>query len=92
MDCRFGIVTKGKFTFSDNSDTRTRARHSGRQKSTRDAARPHTLSFGQPFLKTWPTRHEGIFADPGGFIVDPVVNNTDPNLTNTDTLTMARHP
>ena len=55
------------------------------EESTRDAP-PDTTPYGRPAIREdfAPKGIRAILPIPGGFIVDPVVNNTDPNLTNTD--------
>jgi hypothetical protein len=56
------------------------------QESTRDAP-PDTTPYTRPALPEdyAPKGIRAILPIPGGFIVDAVVNNSDPNLTNTDT-------
>jgi hypothetical protein len=55
-------------------------------KSTRDAP-PDTWHYTRPAIPedSVPRGIKAIPLVPGVFIVDAVVNNTDPNLTNTDT-------
>jgi hypothetical protein len=55
------------------------------QESARDAP-PDTTPYARPALPEdyAPKGIRAILPIPGGFIVDAVVNNSDPNLTNTD--------
>ena len=55
------------------------------EESTRDAP-PDTTPYRRPAVREdfAPKGIRAILPIPGGFIVDTVVNNTDPNLTNTD--------
>ena len=55
------------------------------EESTRDAP-PDTTPYRRPAIREdfAPKGIRAILPIPGGFIVDTVVNNTDPNLTNTD--------
>ena len=55
------------------------------KESTRDAP-PDTTPYVRPAVpeEFGPRAIKAFLPIPGGFIVDAVVNNTDPNLTNTD--------
>ncbi len=81
------MLTKRKFTFSDNSD-RARSQQrttTGTRVNSRRTAGHHTVQTAGLPEDYAPKGIRPIPLLPGVFIVDVVVNNTDPNLTNTDT-------
>ena len=67
------------------AQTQNKAQQQAKE-STRDAP-PDTTPYVRPAVPEdcAPRGIKAFLPIPGGFIVDAVVNNTDPNLTNTDT-------
>ncbi len=67
------------------AQTQNKAQQQAKE-STRDAP-PDTTHYVRPAVPEDSAPHgvRAFLPIPGGFIIDPVVNNTDPNLTNTDT-------
>ena len=81
------LLLKGSspFVTTAMAQTQSNARQKG-QESTRDAP-PDTTPYRRPAIRDdfAPRGMRPIPLLPPLFIVDPVVSNTDPNLTNTDT-------
>ena len=83
------LLPKGSSLLMPSAAAKTQAdaREKGEgQESTRDAP-PHTTPYRRPALPEdySPRGTRAIPLVPRIFMVDVVVNNTDPNLTNTDT-------
>jgi len=69
------------------AQTQNNAQKQAQDPASTRSAPPDTTAYIRPALPEDFAPHgiQAIFPIPGGFIVDVVVNNTDPNLTNTDT-------
>ena len=81
------LLLKGSSPLVTTATAQTQNKaHQQAEESTRDAP-PDLTPYTRPALPedSAPKGISALLPIPGGFIVDAVVNNTDPNLTNTDT-------
>ena len=81
------LLLKGSSPFVTTAIAQTQNKAQQQEKeSTRDAP-PDLTSYVRPTVpqEAGPRAIKPFLPIPGGFIVDAVVSNTDPNLTNTDT-------
>ena len=81
------LLLKGSSPFVTMAIAQTQNKAQQQEKeSTRDAP-PDLTSYVRPTVpqEAGPRAIKPFLPIPGGFIVDAVVSNTDPNLTNTDT-------
>ena len=81
------LLLKGSSPLATTATAQTQNKaHQQAEESTRDAP-PDLTPYTRPALPedSAPKGISALLPISGGFIVDAVVNNTDPNLTNTDT-------
>jgi len=81
------LLLKGSSPLVTTATAQTQNKAQQQAKESTRSFPPDTTPYTRPAVPEdfAPKGIRALFPIPGGFIVDAVVNNTDPNLTNTDT-------